>query len=292
MKKRKTTIIMILFFFMGLLILLYPSISDYHNQKVQSKSIVDYESLLLNYKEEDYTSIFETAYEYNDKLKKLKNPLITSNTIKNYQKVLNIKGNGMMGYLTIEKIKVELPIYHGTTEEVLSKAVGHIEGTSFPVGGIGTHSVLSAHRGLPSSKLFTDLDKLEIGDIFTITILNQILTYEIDKITIVEPDEIDNLKIDEKEDYITLLTCTPYGINTHRLLVRGKRIENIQNKKMYITTEAFKVSSLIVTPIVALPIIFTLLLIIIFKPIENNNYNLKEYLYNSKDIGRRNKNDK
>lgn len=292
MKKRKTTIIMILFFFMGLLILLYPSISDYHNQKVQSKSIVDYESLLLNYKEEDYTSIFETAYEYNDKLKKLKNPLITSNTIKNYQKVLNIKGNGMMGYLTIEKIKVELPIYHGTTEEVLSKAVGHIEGTSFPVGGIGTHSVLSAHRGLPSSKLFTDLDKLEIGDIFTITILNQILTYEIDKITIVEPDEIDNLKIDEKEDYITLLTCTPYGINTHRLLVRGKRIENIENKKKYITTEAFKVSSLIVTPIVALPIIFTLLLIIIFKPIENNNYNLKEYLYNSKDIGRRNKNDK
>ena len=213
--------------------------------------------------------------------------MISHKTIIGYENLLNINNDGMIGYITIDKIKVELPIYHGTSEEVLSKSVGHLEGSSLPVGGIGTHSVLSAHRGLPSSKLFTDLDKLEIGDIFTINILNQMLTYEIDKITIVKPNEIEGLKIEEGKDYITLLTCTPYGINTHRLLVRGTRIENAK-EKIYITTEAFKINNLIVTPIVALPIIFILLLIIIFKPIENN-YNLKEYLNKNKDINRRKK---
>ena len=281
MKKNKTTIIMILFFFMGLLILLYPSISSYYNEKVGSKSIANYELLLSKYNKEDYTEILDKAYKYNDQLKEINSPLIFHKKIKGYSNILNINNDGMMGYLTIDKIKVELPIYHGTSENVLSKAVGHLEGTSFPIGGIGTHSVLSAHRGLPSSKLFTDLDKLEIGDTFTITILNQLLTYEIDKIKIVSPNEVKDLEIDEQKDYITLLTCTPYGINTHRLLVRGKRIENTK-EKIYITTEAFKISNLIVTPLVALPIIFTLLLIIIFKPIENQNKQLKEYLKKNK----------
>ena len=183
-----------------------------------------------------------------------------------------------MGYLTIDKIKVELPIYHGTSAEVLSKAVGHLEGTSLPVGGTGTHSVLSAHRGLPSFRLFTDLDKLELGDTFVIQILDRTMTYQIDKITIVKPNQINDLKIDKDSDYVTLLTCTPYGINTHRLLVRGKRIENIENKKIFITTEGFKISTLVVTPIVALPIIFSLLLIILIKPVEKK-IDYKKYIY-------------
>lgn len=277
MKKNKTTIIMLLFFFMGLSVLLYPSISNLYNKKFQSRAIVDYESILDTYDETKYEEMLTKAQDYNRKLKRLEDPFSTYNTISNYESVLNIDNSGMMGYLTIEKIKVELPIYHGTSSKILSKAVGHLEGSSLPIGGIGTHSVLSAHRGLPSSTLFTDLDKLEIGDIFTITILNKVLTYEIDNIVIINPDEIDNLLVDENEDYVTLLTCTPYGINTQRLLVRGTRIEN-SKEKTYITTEAFKINSLIVIPIVAIPIILALLLIIIFKPIENNKKRLEEYL--------------
>ena len=275
MKKNNKTIIMILFFFVGLLILLYPSLSDFYNQKHQTKVIVDYESLLEKYTTKDYTPLFEEADKYNQELASYKYPYVYYKKIKNYNNILDVNQNGMMGYISIDKIKVELPIYHGTSEQVLSIAVGHLEGSSFPVGGQGTHSVLSAHRGLPSSKLFTDLNKLEIGDTFTITILDRIITYEVDQIEIVEPNDIQKLEIDPEKDYITLMTCTPYGINTHRLLVRGTRIENTK-PKTYITTEAFQVSNLIVTPLVALPIIFILLLSIAFKPIEKNY--LDEYL--------------
>lgn len=281
MKKHKITFILILFFFIGLLILTYPMISDYFNQKTQSRVITDYESLLNNIEIKDYSLEFDKAADYNNRLKDLANPLLTYDTLSDYNDILNINSNGMMGYITIDKIKVELPIYHGTSKDVLSTAVGHIEGTSIPVGGSYTHSVLSAHRGLPSSKLFTDLDKLEIGDIFTITVLDRVLTYEVDKISIVKPNEIDELKIDEN-DYVTLSTCTPYGINTHRLLVRGKRIENIEIKKKYITTEAFKIDNLIVTPLVAIPIILILLLIIVFKPVEKTKINIDKYIYPSK----------
>lgn len=269
MKKSKT-IIMVLFFFMGLLIWLYPSLSDFYNQKVQSQVIVDYEALLEKYTEEDYSEIFEKASEYNEKLRKLADPYLLYKKLKNYNNLIDVNGNGMMGYISIDKIKVELPIYHGTSENVLSNAVGHLEGSSLPVGGLGTHAVLSAHRGLPSSKLFTDVDKLEIGDTFSITVLNQMYTYEIDQITIVEPQDLSDLVIDPKKDYVTLMTCTPYGINTHRLLVRGHRIEN-QEKPQYITTEAFKISTLTVTPLVAVPIILILLIIIVFQPIKNDN---------------------
>ena len=277
MKKNKTTLIMVLFFFIGLAILLYPSISNFYNQKVQSKAIVDYESILNNIEKEDYTNYFNEADEYNKKLLSMKNPLLTYKNIKNYNKILNVNDYGMIGYLTIDKIKVELPIYHGTSADVLNKAVGHLEGTSLPVGGKGTHSVLSAHRGLPSFKLFTDLDKLEIGDTFVINILDRTITYQVDKITIVKPNQVNDLKIDKDGDYVTLLTCTPYGINTHRLLVRGKRIEN-ETKKVFITTEGFRISTLIVMPLVALPIIFSLLLIILIKPI-NKKVDYTKYIY-------------
>lgn len=269
MKKNKT-IIMVLFFFMGLLIWLYPSLSDFYNQKVQSQVIVDYEALLENYTEEDYSEIFEAANKYNEKLRNLADPYLLYKKLKNYNNLVDVNGHGMMGYIAIDKIKVELPIYHGTSEAVLSAGVGHLEGSSLPVGGTGTHAVLSAHRGLPSSKLFTDLDKLEVGDTFSITILNQMYTYKIDQITIVEPQDLTNLEIDQDQDYVTLMTCTPYGINTHRLLVRGHRVEN-QEKTKYVTTEAFKISNLTVTPLVAVPIVLVILIIIIFQPIKNNN---------------------
>lgn len=282
MKKDKTTILMILFFFMGLSILLYPTVSNFYNSRVQSKAIVDYEAILNDYDEDKYKEVFLSAESYNYQLHKLEEPLKTYNVLKNYNDVLNINGTGMIGYISIDRIDVNLPIYHGTSNKVLSKGVGHIEGTSLPIGGLGTHSVLSAHRGLPSSKLFTDLDEVEVGDIFTITVLNKELTYEIDKIVIVDPDEVDNLKIDEDKDYVTLVTCTPYGINTHRLLVRGRRIEDT-GKKLYVTTEAYKISNLVVAPIVAIPIILILLLIIIFKPIKSNKKNIDEYLYPTKN---------
>lgn len=283
--KKHSTIIMVLFFFVGLLVLLYPSISEFYNQKVQSKEIEDYEFILKKIDKKNYDDIFKEADEYNSSLRNLNNQFVDYRNLENYDEVLNVNNRGMIGYVSIEKIKVELPIFHGTSEKVLSNASGHLEGTSFPVGGAGTHSAISAHRGLASATLFTNLDKLEIGDTFTITVLDRLLTYEIDEILIVDPKDVNSLKIADDKDYVTLITCTPYGINSHRLLVRGKRIENAK-KKMFITTEAFKVSTLIVTPMVALPIVFTLLIIIIFKPVEYNFNNIKKkYVYPNKTKG-------
>ena len=281
--KKNRTIIMVLFFFMGLLVLLYPSISDFYNQKVMSKEIGNYEEIIKEFTKKDYSNFFEAANKYNEKLAKQEDPFLSYKKVKNYDKTINIDDYGMMGYISIDKIKVELPIYHGTSEQVLSKSVGHLEGSSLPVGGLGTHAVLSAHRGLPSSKLFTDLDRLEIGDIFTITILDQLLTYEIDQIVIVEPHDIRDLEINPEQDYVTLMTCTPYGINTHRLLVRGHRIENTE-KPAYITTEAFRVSNLTTTPLVAIPIVLVILIIIIIKPVNMiSKKKLKEiYIYPTK----------
>ena len=283
--KKHSTIIMVLFFFVGLLVLLYPSISEFYNQKVQSKEIEDYEFILKKIDKKNYDDIFKEADEYNSSLRNLNDQFVDYRNLENYDEVLNVNNRGMIGYVSIEKIKVELPIFHGTSEKVLSNASGHLEGTSFPVGGAGTHSAISAHRGLASATLFTNLDKLEIGDTFTITVLDRLLTYEIDEILIVDPKDVNSLKIADDKDYVTLITCTPYGINSHRLLVRGKRIENAK-KKMFITTEAFKVSTLIVTPMVALPIVFTLLIIIIFKPVEYNFNNIKKkYVYPNKAKG-------
>ena len=273
MKKNRTTFIMVLFFFMGLLILLYPSLSNFYNQKFYSKAIVDYEDILKKFNKENYEIELKKAEEYNLMLSKLKRPLYEYQKVNGYYETLKVDEFGMIGYISIPKIGIELPIFHGTSNDVLSKAAGHLEGTSLPVGGLGSHSAISAHRGLPSSKLFTDLDKLEIGDTFTISVLNRKLIYQIDQILIVNPKEISELKIDSNHDYVTLVTCTPYGINSHRLLVRGTRIEKLLKPK-YITTEAFRISNLIVTPIVSLPIIFVLLLILIFKPVKKTRKNI------------------
>lgn len=271
-KKRKwSTIILLSIFFVGLSVLLYPSISSYWNYRHQSQMIVDYESMLQNVQKEDYSALFEEAYEYNKQLASLELPLINYDKLKNYFDILDISGTGMMGYISIDKIGVELPVYHGTSNAVLSMAVGHLQGTSFPVGGESTHSVVSAHRGLPNAVLFTHLDRMEIGDTFEFVILDRTITYQVDQIKIVTPDDTRDIAIIEGEDYCTLLTCTPYAINTHRLLVRGKQIDNTQKKNIYITSEAYKIDTLIVTPIVALPMLFVLILIVLFKPVKKES---------------------
>ena len=259
---------MLISFFIGLSVLLYPSISSYWNSKTQSEAIVDYESMLSQYKPEDYTAIFAEAEDYNKKLSELDEPLVEHNRLPDYNSILNIGGTGMMGYITIPKISQELPVYHGTSDGVLSVAVGHLQGTSLPVGGEGTHCVVSAHRGLPTAVLFTHLDRMEIGDIFYFTILDRTLTYEVDQIRIVEPDDASLLQIVDGKDYCTLLTCTPYGINTQRLLVRGHQIDASQTRNLYVANEAYRIEPLVVMPIVALPIIFVLLIYVMFAPVK------------------------
>ena len=262
-----STIILVAIFFVGLSVLLYPTISDFWNEKRQSQAIVDYDSYIENLTPEDYSEYFLKADTYNQKIRNMSFPFLNhKNIAEEYYSTLDINGNGMMGYITIEKIKVQLPIYHGTSDQVLNSAVGHVEGSSIPVGGAGTHSVLSAHRGLPSAKLFTNLDKLEIGDIFTIRILDKTITYQIDQILIVLPQQVNDLYIEESKDLCTLVTCTPYGINTHRLLVRGTRIENIEPEKVInVITEAYQIDPLLVTPAVAAPMLGILLVFLIVK---------------------------
>lgn len=267
MKKRKTiTLILLGIFFVGLFVLLYPAFANFWNQKTQSQAVVDYDAYLESLTEEDYSAIFEEADKYNRALAQLGFPLTDYTELGGYYGLVNVGANGMFGYIDIDKIQVKLPIYHGTSASVLNSACGHLQGSSLPVGGTGTHCVLSAHRGLPTAKLFTNLDKLEIGDTFRLTVLDRVLTYRVDQILIVKPNEIDALAIDEDMDYCTLLTCTPYGINTHRLLVRGVRIENEEQVKISVSSEAYLVDRLIVTPIVALPILFVLILYVFFMP--------------------------
>ena len=272
MKKHLTTLLLIAIFIAGLCILLYPSVSDYWNSMVQSKAIVDYEAALSNLTQKDYTDAFEAAYAYNAALREVDFPLMyfdkldEREDLQKYEDILNINGNGIMGYISIPKIKVELPVYHGTSASVLNVAAGHLEGTSLPVGGESTHCVLSAHRGLPSAKLFTDLDEMAIGDVFTITVLDQVLTYEVDQIKIVEPNEVDDLYVVEGEDYCTLVTCTPYGINTHRLLVRGTRIETVEEKPtIYVPSDGFLIDELIIAPVLAVPMLMVLLVFLMVR---------------------------
>lgn len=272
MKKHLSTILLVLIFLIGLGVLLYPAVSDYWNSKVQSRAIVDYEAALANLTQEDYESEFEAARAYNDALRGVDFPLMYYDTLreredlKPYEDIFNINGNGIMGYISIDRIGVELPIYHGTSDAVLNVAVGHLEGSSLPAGGESTHCVLSAHRGLPSAKLFTDLDDMEVGDTFRLTVLDEVLTYEVDQILIVQPNEVDALYVTEGQDYCTLVTCTPYGINTHRLLVRGHRVETVEEKPaIYVPADVYMIDSLIVAPLVAMPMLLALLIFLLVK---------------------------
>lgn len=266
MRSRKVWIYLTIGFLIGVCVLLYPSFSNFWNSRTQSRAIVDYEAVLEYIDPADYTSIFQSAYDYNDALYQTSFPLADYEQVPGYYEALSVPGTSIMGYLKIDKIAVELPIYHGTSQTVLNKGVGHMEGTSLPVGGTSTHSILSAHRGLPSAKLFTDLDRVELGDTFNITILNQVLTYQVDQIKIIDPKEFKDLTIVDGMDYCTLLTCTPYGINTHRLLVRGIRIETIVEKPViYVSNDAFQIEPYLVMPAVTAPMLFVFLIHLMVK---------------------------
>lgn len=243
--------------------MLYPTISDYWNSRTQSHAIANYDQVLNNMDKSDYFRMMTSAKYYNKKIRNTYAPLENYDEISGYEKTLDVTGTGIMAYITIPKIKVELPIYHGTSSEVLNIAVGHIQGSSLPVGGSGTHSVLSAHRGLPSAKLFSDLDQMDIGDTFTITVLNEILTYSVDKITVVDPDETDALQIEKGKDYVTLVTCTPYGINTHRLLIRGTRIETTEQSSVRVSADAIQIEPILVAPAIAAPLLLVLFIVLI-----------------------------
>ena len=266
MRSRKIWIILTIGFLVGISVLLYPAFSNYWNSKTQSRAIVDYEAVLQYMEPEDYTAIFQTAYDYNDALYATAFPLTDYRNVPGYYEALKVEGTSIMGYVKIPKIGVEIPIYHGTSEDVLSRGVGHMEGSSLPVGGTSTHCIMSAHRGLPSAKLFTDLDRLELGDTFQVVVLDQILTYQVDQIKITTPQEFKDLVIVDGMDYCTLVTCTPYGINTHRLLVRGIRVETIVEKPViYVSNDAFRIEPLLVTPAVAAPMLFVFLIHLMVK---------------------------
>lgn len=227
MRRRISTICFGLLFLAGLGILSYPAISDRWNAYRQQRLISEYDETVSAMEEEDYEAFWEEARAYNESLWTRNSSFtLTEEEEEQYRRVLNVSGSGMMGYVEIPRINCSLPIYHGTDEEVLQTTVGHLEGTSLPVGGEGTHCVLSAHRGLPSAKLFSNLDQMQNGDIFQLRILDETLTYQVDQILTVLPEEVEELGLVAGMDYCTLLTCTPYGVNTHRLLVRGVRIEN------------------------------------------------------------------
>ena len=264
MKKNKIGILLVLMLFVGVCGLLYPSVSQYWNSKTQTRAVENYREILNSLQQEDYDAFFEEAENYNAKLNELNFPLTDYHRLKGYNDILDVSGTGIMGYVSIPKLGVELPLYHGISAEVLNVACGHLEGTSLPVGGENTHCVLSAHRGLPHAKLFTELDKMEVGDTFTITVLNRTVTYQIDQIKVVLPNETNDVQIVAGKDLCTLLTCTPYGINSHRLLVRGTRIENAA-PVLHVTSNAYRIDSLVATPVVAAPILLILLIILMIK---------------------------
>lgn len=260
-----TTIVLVLILLVGLSLLLYPSVSDYWNSFHSSRAISAYPEDVANLDEAQYEEMWSAARAYNRALAERSTNFALSDAQKEeYEKLLDISGVGIMGYLEIPELNMSLPIYHGTEESVLQIAAGHLEWSSLPVGGESSHCVISGHRGLPSAKLFPDLDKLQEGDVFVLRVLDEVLTYEVDQIRVVEPSQVSDLEIVEGSDLCTLVTCTPYGINTHRLLVRGHRIENIQESQtIRVTSDAMQIEPLIVAPIVATPVLLLLLVLLL-----------------------------
>ncbi len=267
MKSKISTILLFLMLFIGLSLLLYPTVSDYWNSFHQSRAIAGYVEKVDSLDKTEYENMLEAAREYNDKLhSKPDRWKMSAAEQAEYESILDITGTGIMGYIEVPAINVSLPIYHGTDEGVLQIAIGHLAGSTLPIGGLGNHAVVSGHRGLPSAKLFTDLDKLVKGDRFIIRVLNEIYTYEIDQVLIVLPDETEALGFDPDSDQCTLITCTPYGVNTHRMLVRGHRTDNTKEaEKIMVTADAVQVEPIIVAPVVAAPILFVLFMIMLFK---------------------------
>lgn len=270
MKKHIMTILLIVIFVAGLAVFLYPTVSDYVNSLHQSKAIAGYESSVGTMTVHDNSAAFEKARAYNEHLSQMRDPFAQAQEISDeYNETLDVTGTGIMGYLAIDKIGIKIPIYHSTSADVLQVAAGHFEGSSLPTGEKSTHAVLSAHRGLPSAKLFTDLDKMEIGDKFVISVLNKHMTYEVDQIVTVLPYEMDELRVDPEQDYVTLLTCTPYGINSHRLLIRGVRTEDDDTgkkpEKIRIVSEISRIDPMAVAFVMAGVMLFIGLVIVLIR---------------------------
>lgn len=248
----------------GLSLIGYPTFANWWNSFHQTQNVSSYVSQIASMNHEEYDEMLRAAEEYNAETAKVGNLWnLSEDQMSVYNSLLNIDDSGVMGYIDIPSINVTLPIYHGTNEDILQVAIGHLAGTSLPVGGESSHCVVSGHRGLPSAKLFTDIDKLVVGDTWTLNILDQTLTYEVDQIRVVTPSNLKNLQIEKGKDYCTLVTCTPYGVNTHRLLVRGHRIPNIQGNAR-VTADALQIDTKFVAPFVAAPILIILIILLLF----------------------------
>ena len=266
-KKKKrgpsiSTIVLVIILLAGVGILLYPSVSDWWNSMHATRAIAGYVTAVEDMSGQEKEAMLEAAKAYNERLANGVNFTLTAEEYEEYESLLNIGGTGIMGYVQISAIGVNLPIYHSVDESVLQIAIGHIPGSSLPVGGERTHAILSGHRGLPSAKLFSDLDQMVEGDTFTVNIMDQTTTYMVDQIRIVLPEETDELAIRDGRDYCTLVTCTPYGINTHRMLVRGRRIDNIAGE-VVVVAEAVRIPTYVVIPAVGVPLLFILLVIML-----------------------------
>lgn len=277
MKNKKSsfsTFLLILMLILGVALLLYPTVSDYWNSKTQSKAVARYEETIQEIDEDQFKEMWNAAKAYNKKLQEIPVGLGLPEEMKEqYDKTLAVSDSGIIGTVEIPAISVSLPIYHGTSEDVLQVAVGHIDWTSLPTGGVGTHCAISGHRGLPSAKLFTNVDQLKEGDIFMLRVLDEILTYEVDQILIVEPQELEPLGIQEGKDFCTLVTCTPYGVNTHRLLIRGHRIENVEEAKtVRIISDAIRVEPFLVAPVLAVPILVIFISILLLPKRKKEEY--------------------
>ncbi len=260
LSNRAVTIILTAALLVGLFVLLYPSVANRWNSRTMTRAVSSYTETVETMSEEKREAYFAAARDYNERLYEVGSAAALSRpeAVSGYDDILDLTGNGIMGYVTIDRLGIELPIYHGTEANVLALGAGHLEGSSFPIGGENTHSVISAHRGLPSALLFTNLDKMEEGDLFSVTILDETFTYEVDRISIILPTEYEYLYIEPGKDYCTLMTCTPYGINTHRLLVRGVRTDNVPDIR--VDAEAYKINSLLVASFIALPLLVILLI--------------------------------
>ncbi len=285
MKFDKVTLILFIILMGGMCLLLYPTASDYWNSFHQSRAIASYVEAVENLSEVDYEKIIQTAQEYNARLYDNTGRWhMTDEEFEEYLSLLDVSGSGIMGYIDIDKINVELPIYHTVEDSVLQVAVGHLPGSSLPVGGANTHAVLSSHRGLPSARLFTDLDKIIEGDIFVITFLDEKITYEVDQINIVEPTDTSKLSFTPGADLVTLITCTPYGVNSHRLMIRGHRIENLDEEIILnVSADANKIDPVVVAPMVAVPILLLLFAVMMVKTSKKGNKKEKNEKNEKKD---------
>ena len=272
--RRVSNAILVLILLAGVAIAGYPAFSEYWNSMHQSRAIMGYAERVAELSNDEYLSVWEDALDYNRRLSQDPNPwAMTDEDVDDYERQLNVDGTGNMGFIFIPKIDVNLPVYHGTSDAVLQTSIGHIDGTSLPAGSVhpdpddfekvdfASHSILSGHRGLPSAKLFSDLDAMELGDVFYLTVLDQTLTYMVDKITVIVPEDSSELGLFPGKDYCTLMTCTPYGINTHRLLVRGVRVENDKELvDVRVTADALKIDPLYVVPFIAGPVLLLMIL--------------------------------